>query len=438
MTQLFATWDEISAVSENNPAVALARDVAGLMCRVRQQRPWQYELLTRTGAAAPGLAPIVGRFAWDRICSLFPLPSGADENVPFFGGQCPGVDYSIQIIDPDRGVVNNNIGNGTARGPIQTMRVIIGPPNFQLDTPPVPTGYTVSGVGALGAFSRSIDTKVATPRRDTRRFYFRISRIDGLPDSCGNTTPISVYPVSPPSNQITINAPIFGQERSITVNFPEFNTQNWPSFEWSPTIQFDGITAEFTTEGISIDLPDAVTLGPPVNINPVIEEINNTTNNVNTNVNNIGNAIENVTDIVTNIETILNNGTEVNLQPVIDAIKCYCGEENATYQPQNIVTGTTGGVFTLPEGTVAIVVTGNPSSNLRVRSQAGSGSSPDVYWWGHIAVCYGGADGGTRIPLQFESQSIRCGDGATSVVVSPYYELTCSVTAIVKGLNCNV
>lgn len=438
MTDLFVPWREATDTADNNSVIALARDAAALMCRIRQQRPWQYDLLINTGVAPPTVNPLVSRFAWDRICSRFPVTPPPGGSVPFFGGQCPGVNYGIRLIDPDRGVVNNNVGTGNIVGPIQTVNVTIGPPDFQLNNPAVPTGYQVSGTSAVGAFSRNIDTQISTPRRDVRRFYFEIFRIDGLPDNCGNTTYITQYPPTSPGNQITINAPIFGQQRSVTVTFPDFNDINWPNLEWSPVIQFDGITVEFMTEGVRLELPDTITFNPPPVTSGDIETIINTGDNVNSTVNNIENEIENVRNTVNNIETTINNGIEVDLSELIELIKCCCCEENATVEPVQIVNGTVGGVFTLPENTIYVLVEGSGFDANFLRSMEGGGSASKVWFWGWYAVGYGGADGGERINLQYESHSFPVSEGATTLNLSCYTNTTANVTAFVKEKNCNV
>lgn len=444
MVQFYVPWSQALDTADNFSPIGLARDIAALFCRIRQDRPWMYDVLTRTGAAPPTVNPLVSRFAWDRICSLYPPPAPTGGTTPFFGGQCPGVDYGVRIIDPDRGVVVNNTGTGSIRGPITSISVTTGPPNFVLDTPPIPTGYQVSGVSALGAFSRGIDTKVSTPRRDTRRFYFEIFRIDGLPDSCGNATYQTVYPPSPPANNITINGPIFGQQRAINISFPEYNTTNWPNFEWRPVIQFDGIRAEATTEGILIDMPDSIVFNPPPVTAEDIEQITNNTNTTNTTVNDIVNTIDTINNITTNIDNIVQNiqqileGFEIDIEPILDAIRCYCGEENVTYEVQPVVTGTQGGVFSLPSNTVAVIVSGSGFDGNFLRSMEGAGSSPKVWFWGWYSACYGNSIGGERINLQYSTHSFPVAEGVSAVNLSCYTGTTANVVALTKELNCDV
>jgi len=431
-------WREALDTADNFSPIGLARDVAALACRLRQQRPWLFDTVVFPYSPPTGAIPAVSQFAWNRICNLFPPDPSAVTSQPFQGGQCPGVNYRIETIDPQRGIVGPTNSRPVIIGPISSIRVVFGPSGWQNNTPFFPLTYTIQGVAANGAFNQGTDTRISTPQRDVRGWYFSIARSDGQPDTCGSVPPVQQLPVLPPPNQITINAPIFNQQRDITITLPEYDVTNWPNYEWSPVIEFDGIRAEFTTEGITLDLPDGVVFNPPVNINPVIENINNTTNNVDTNVNDIENATENITNIVENIQTILNNGTEVNLEPVLEAIRCYCGEESVTYGTQQIVTGSPGGVFNLPENTIAVLISGSNFDPNFIRTQDGGGNSPTVFYWGWASINYAGASGGERIPLQFESQSLACAENATSVLVSPTYNSSCSVIAITKELNCNV
>lgn len=431
-------WQQALDASDNYSPLGLARDVANLGCRLRQQRPWLFDTLAAPNVPPLGLAPVVSQFAWGRICSLFPPDPSVASSQPFVGGQCAGVQYRIDHIDPQRGNAGISSPVPAIVGPIQSLRVLYGPTGWQSGGTFFPLTYGVEGVAANGGFVQGTDTRILGPQRDVRSWYFRIRRVDGQPDNCGSRPPVYQIPPTPPSSQITINAPIFGQERTITISLPDFETGNWPSFEWRPIIEFDGIRAEFTTEGITIELPDNVVFNPPRNTNPVVENINQSVQTVNSTVNEISETTVNTSNDVRNIQEILNNGTEVNLEPVLQAIRCYAGGEGIEYGIEDIAGDTAGGVFNLPKNSVAVLVVGNPSANLRVRSQAGGGSSPDVYWWGSVAIGYGGLDGGTRIPLQYESQAVECGPGATTVVVSPYYELRCSVSVVVKRFNCDV
>ena len=156
---------------------------------------------------------------------------------------------------------------------------------------------------------------------------------------------------------------------------------------------------------------------------------------MNTTVNTAVNAaVNNLTNVINNVC----RQQPIDLTQVINAIKCYCGEQNVTYRTQSIVSNSTGGVFQLPSGTVACIISGNPGASLRVPRQAGGGNSPDVYFWGHCAIAYGNSNGGTRTKLQFASQSIEVDNQPAKILISPYYELTASVIAVVKELNCNV
>lgn len=438
LVQLREEWDAIRGLTEEVPGVSLARAATRVMCTVRQNFPFLFDV---AATATPGFSPATGSYQitnwfWDRTCQEQPVPANSRLGGGQVGGQCPGVLYTVtaSVNNAGIGLPPNNIQSislTNCLGPIKDIWISTRPGGNGrqfvlnvLDADDTVPREAVIGSDAVG------NPQITNPR-------YTISPVD----ACGPRTGLPPLPVTPPPVSFPITVQLGDEVRTRTVNLPTLDVSNWPQFTFSPTIQIDGVTFEFDFGGVTISFEGGSSTPPgptPTNISEDIENISNQITTVNNTVNQIDNSVNNVENTVTNITEILQGDEIVDLTQILNAIKCYCGEENATYQSAPIVTGTSGGVFTLPANTVAIVVTGNPSSNLRVRSQAGGGSSPDVYWWGHIAVAYGGADGGTRVPLQFESQSIRCDDGASHIVVSPYYELTCSVTAIVKELNCNV
>jgi|SRR5687768_4330727 len=424
---VFIPWEEIGAVSNAaQPAISLARAVTSLGCRVRQAYPGIFDVYQNTVGSNPILpVPALNRYFWDRICRDDPLPNPQDVSSPFYGGQCP-ILYTVigSLVRTD--LQNPQEAFIDVQGPISQLYI-----RRFLNTNTNEITYSLNVRGASGTLqvvgigSHSRTTNPVLDQYVRVRTFFPTDQ-----DNCGNRPFTPTLPATPPT---TFNLPvnIGGSNRTVQVSLPGLDTGNWPSFEWTPSISFDGITVDFGVDGIDINFPDGVL--PPRNTGgggdntQVLNEINNVQNTVNNLQTTVNNQLE-----------IIQGDQQVDLTEILELIKCCSCENDVTYTEQTIASGTTGGVFELPDHTIAVVVSGSPSGNFSVRKQGGGGNSPDVFYWGHIAVCYGPSDGGTRIPLQFESQSIAVESDGAKILVSPYYELTANVTAIVKEKNCNV
>lgn len=445
MVELYVPWREVFDVVENAPGVSLARDVAGLACRIRRDRPWLFQVLNNTGAVPPGINPLVANYMWSRVCALFPPAPGDAQCEQFFGGQCPGMQYSIKIFDGNGQEVGTTAPPaGVPVGPLTCINTSVGPPNFVLNNPPIPTGYTVSGQGAQGFWSRSVDTQVATPRRDTRLFTYQIVPPVGQSDNCGNRAPTINLPPVPPSNSVTYEVSIFGQRRNVTVNLPTLDTSNWPDFSWSPVIEFDGINVEFDYGGLNINLPDNVPFFPAPPINNTVNNVNNNLNEIGGTVNNISNDVQTVNNTVNNTQQTVNNISnalqqefnelnqqlELDIQRILEAIERCCCREGYTLATQVLSGPTAGGRFALPANTVAVLFELELPATDNTPVQEGSGNAERVYHWGSYSISYGVAGEGDRVPLQWERQAVPVAKYATSATIWPTYQNLGRVTAI--------
>lgn len=445
MVELYIPWRELYEVADNFGGIGLARDISALICRVRQDRPWLFQVANNSGGLGLGINPLVSNFMWSRICSLFPPNPNDAPCEQFFGGQCEDVQYTIKIFDGNGQEVGTTAPPaGVPVGPLTCINTRTGPANYPLDNPPIPTGYTVSGVGKNGPWSRSVDTKIATPRRDTRLFTYQIVPPPGVSDNCGNAPVTINVPPTPPSSSITFETTIFGQRRNVTVNLPTLETQNWPDFEWTPVIEFEGITVEFDTEGMNIDLPDNITLLPSNPTNNTVNQINNNLNNIGGTVNNINGTTQTISNTTNNIEQTvneisntlqqefneLNQQLELDIQEILDAIERCCCKEGVTYARQVVAASTAGGRFPLPQKTVAVVFTLSLPFTQNTPIQEGSGGAERVYHWGSYSVGFDVDCEGDRIPLQWEKQAVYVHPRATNVTIWPTYQNIGSIEAI--------
>lgn len=437
LVQFREEWNAIRDLANEAPGVELARAATRALCVVRQNFPWAFDV---AATVTPGFSPALGsygltRWFWDRQCQDAPLPNSGRGNGGLIGGQCAGVLYTVTGIvnNANAGLPPNNVQSislSNCLGPLRDVWIATRPGGngrqyvlYVLDADDTVPREAIIGSDAI-----------ATPVISNPRFT--ISPVDNCPPN----TSIPPLPVNPPPISLPITVRIGQEERTRIVNLPGLDVSNWPQFTFSPTIEIDGITFSFDVGGVNISYEGGSTTPPaptPPDIEQEIEQVIETINNVDNTVNNIENEIENVTNTVNNINTTINNELIADLTEILNAIKCCCCEENVTYETQTIEANSPGGVFDIPSNTVAVIISGGNFDLNLIRTQAGSGSAPNVFYWGWASVNYGSANGGERIPLQFENQSLAVAEGATSVQVSPTFGATCSISVVVKEKNCN-
>lgn len=429
-------WQAIRDLSNELPNVELARSATRALCAVRQNIPFAFDVASTFSPGTtpwPGSYQITRRF-WDSQCAEQPIPETSRDGAGLLGGQCPGVLYTVtgiitrtNVLPPNNPDAEFAVANclGPLRDVWITTRAGGNGRQFVLNVIDS-TGFKREGI--LGS-DQITNPVIVNPR-------FRITPVD----NCGIGIVPPPLPVLPPPNTFNIPITIGGEQRTVTVNLPEFDTSNWPEFTFSPTLEIEGALFEFDFGGVNITYEGGSSTPPP-RVAPEIEQeidtVNNTVNNVNNTVNEIVNEIENVTNTVNNIQTTINNELIADLAEILAAIKCCCCEDNVTYETETIATNSEGGVFNVPDDAIAIIISGSDFDLNDIRTQSGSGTAPTVFYWGWASVNYGGTTGGERVPLQFENQSLPVGEGATSVLVNPTYNSRCSVSVVLKRKNCN-
>jgi hypothetical protein len=116
--------------------------------------------------------------------------------LPFFGGQCAGVNYRIlgDVFNPTTGDPNpgNPINFGTRPGPLELVE---GP--FNPGCTPPAFWQAEQLVRTVGDPSGAIPVRIQGCVRFTTLKNLRFERIDGLSDDCGSPPPEIVGPVPP-------------------------------------------------------------------------------------------------------------------------------------------------------------------------------------------------------------------------------------------------
>lgn len=398
----FLTFDQLNEQQGTDTGNALrnaANAAANLVCELYEQYPKgiipQLGDPTGIGDFNQGLA--------DSLCR----PRGKEPgppSVPFQGGQCPNVTYAVTYTYSGEGVPN---GGGTVFlvGPI-------GPPIVREtnrdNLGPVFLGSIPNGGGVFNAFSNLYASGFGEgPPPFT---ITNVVRTGGFPDTCGNPAPVYPNPLPPPT-AFDRPAPVGPPGAVVTVPVTLIPVLFRPDISFRPEFNVDvgGVSVNFNLGGVDI------------NINPPG-----------------GNGVRSPSvDPRPNPPTPIaprspQPGTpECNLGPVIDLLEdikdCACEEDGNIVE---VALGTTeGGCFTLPAKTVGVRVSGNFS--VRVKTQVGSGTAPDVRFAGWIA--FGTANSpGQRIPLDFASATFFNPPDASAVCVSINYGGTASLVALTR------
>lgn len=417
----FLPWSDLD--NPNNPLSELARAQTQAMCELRRLDPFLFNQRL-PGLEAPNFGTAPERF-WDRVCN--PLPPERQNRRPF-GGQCVGVPYDAQLYDQngDPQPWRTSSGGGPIPGPIETA-------SFQLRDPdPAGSGlYRTIAFGFTnvdGTFRGRVKQDPAGAYLYDERWSAQLYRTDGLPDTCDDPPPPPPPPDPPPQTRI-IPVTINNITTNFEVNLPDLVTNDWPDFEFRPVINMGGVRAEFTLGGINfpdLNFPDWPEIPPiNVNLNPTLNAIADLDAVLQVGLGNIN----------INIEGIRGPGG-VDLTELEQLIRCCACEEGVTYAVEAVSPSTPGGKYPLPGDCVAVVVFADLPFTRPTPTISRSGTEPDVFVWGTVAVGYGDGFDGVVQRLSYAEQSIPTSEAASTVTVTPHYQNTCSIIAITKQRNC--
>jgi hypothetical protein len=231
---------------------------------------------------------------------------------PFFGGQCP-VDYRLDYLAREKNGGVAGSGSVVLRGAIQVCHGAVERLNSTQESGIIYYQAPTHNSGNL------VRNSVGTRNIGIlQRVEFTLTRVDGNPDSCGNGAGVIVLPPTPPPPNITIPINYDGQTRPVTINLPNFETGDWPNFDFEPVFDVEGVRFEFMPDGLGIDFNPSLTLPSTGNIGG-----NQTTNIQNT----VGDIVSIVTDIQQIVEEQSTPSMSVSLpfsecgeEPVIEAI----------------------------------------------------------------------------------------------------------------------
>lgn len=184
-----------------------------------------------------------GDFVNDWICGdgedTFPPP-------PFDGGQCPGVNYSCLWVNNRSGLQQ---GVGGAIGPVSGFTTV------------VEGGFRRVKVNHAGGVISLIYDSAQNP--DLGISNFRVQRVDGQPDDCGNPPP-DLPPPAPinvdvdvtygPTNNLNLTVPVIFAPVYVALD----GTVNVPvTVNFSPEFSLDGTLELFPDFSLDLNFPGA-------------------------------------------------------------------------------------------------------------------------------------------------------------------------------------
>jgi len=335
------------------------------------------------------------------------------------GGQC-AVNYVVSA----SGTVQNGqtfSQQTTLPGPIRSVRLdVVTQGGFRLWNLVV-----IYGPASLTSTLQLISSASNSPSGFLATWQYSLARQDGQPDNCGNGPPIALPP-APPAWNTTTNINIGPQSISVPISIGGGDVANYPDFNFDPTVTIDG-SVDVRVGPVDIQLvfpapiagvPDSIfrDLNPNINLAPALEILSN-----------------NQIQIDAGIEIIqgeIVDGIPVDLDPVLQLIRACCCSPSYVYSQSLVVASTRGGIFDLPEGTVAVLVsqTVNP---VRSPMASGEGFVPDARWEGWISF---GRDGkpGTRSQIQWRDGGYPVPQDSNCVLIFGLYNSSYSITAVIK------
>lgn len=395
----------------------------GAACGIRRNAPYLFGPRGTT-PVVPAVEDSAADF-WRRICD--PRPPQFQNSEPA-GGQCVGILYDAQCYN-ENGVPVNWVTN-SGGGPIPGRIVSFSAQLLNLD--PAGTGkyrnFTIGFINTAGAVrGRGMNDPAGAYLYD-ERWSAQLIRADGLPDTCFRPDP-PPPPVDPPDTIINVPVTVNNVTYNYDVELPDLVTNDWPDFEFSPTFKIGDVTAEFTLGGINfpdLNFPDWPEIPPiEVNLTPTLNAIADLDAVLQIGLGNIN----------INLEGIRGPGG-VDLTELEELIRCCACEEGLTYAVSAVAPSNPGGKFPLPGDCVAVVVFADLPFTGSTPTISRSGTEPDVFLWGTVAVGYGDGFDGVVQRLSYAEQSVPTSEAASTVTVTPHYQNTCSIIAITKQRNC--
>lgn len=201
------------------------------------------------GIATLGVADVVagvaagaiGLHAYNRYCNE-PLPEDGRPSTPFTGGQCPVV-YNMTVFctcdvtfsgttEPRDATRNFNI-----TGPIGAPQLVLSENQ---------RSYTLVVPGANGSTFTSLVFNAApfngTVSNGTTEVT-SLTRVDGLPDDCGNTSP--VIPVLPPGGNIVDSPVTYTTNNNVNITIPMVIAFGYAQVNFNGTVEIP-LTLNFT------------------------------------------------------------------------------------------------------------------------------------------------------------------------------------------------
>jgi hypothetical protein len=415
-------WDDISnpGVATGNPMLPLADAARQGMCQYRQNYPLAFQNPLTTLGITPRPIQRFNDDIWDRICPEpeYQIPQ---QSPPFFGGQCDAF-YSIvgtvevRNTSPARDLITN------VRGPLADAGI------RYIEYSPSLAGVEIYITDVNG--NEQTDFVFTGNPAQILDYFFSVERVDGAPDNCGDRPIPPPVIVNPPPTIFPVNVNIGGQDTELNIIPTDLTINPDNSFEFSPVFEMGGFNFRPTIEGVEFDNNPQFAFAPDVDVNLSPSTAGGA----------LGLAAEILPEalvLLGDIIDLINNGggQGCDLTPLADYIQCLIEKPNASITPNTLTLGNEGGVFSISDGCIGVIVTRSSTLQPGTKIQSGSGTNPNVEYWGWSSFGFDG-NFSSREPLHYENTVLTPPPNANQVLINPTFANKFNAVELVEVNDC--
>lgn len=398
----FRSYDDLNDSPNRDPFSTLANGLRGLAC---QAFDTYRDLMLPPPDVASGLFRRAAEPFWDSV--LCPPPPG---NYPL--SYAPGCNVQYQAVR----VGNVLRPNGTVfSGANQTINI---------GTQVVRLTYRVDGrqfayviTRTSGAVDEIVQNPSTFPTGGTWDITsLAIARADGLPVNTACDVPPVVNPeiLFPPIINIDIGGDVFPVEISPVTYNVDGDTYFSPSFNTSlGPVQFDLGGVNFGPFFLpSLNIGGGGQGGAtPAEITQIVNNENNSQT------------------------TQIAQETKIELARLAEYISCLIERPNEQISTDTIASNQEGGIYSLPPGCFAVVIQRTGAIGIGTRIQSGSGTAPNVEYWGWYAIGRTG-NYGVRENLSYQDTIVFVPERANEIIINPTFKNRFTAIALISSNSC--